>query len=114
MDKVHKPITTQYYTPSSKPFRIWPVKYGENQRLWLLQNKQLRINVRHTIQEGTGSWRKLRKEGLHGLHSLANITRASTSRKMRGGHVTRMGEKRNVYRVLKGGKMKVTTWKIKM
>jgi hypothetical protein len=22
MDKVHKPITTQYYTPSSKPFRI--------------------------------------------------------------------------------------------
>jgi hypothetical protein len=23
MDKVHKPITTQYYTPSSKPFRIY-------------------------------------------------------------------------------------------
>jgi hypothetical protein len=22
MEKVHKPITTQYYTPSSKPFRI--------------------------------------------------------------------------------------------
>jgi hypothetical protein len=23
MDKVHKPITTQYYTPSTKPFRIY-------------------------------------------------------------------------------------------
>jgi hypothetical protein len=23
MYKVHKPITTQYYTPSSKPFRIY-------------------------------------------------------------------------------------------
>jgi hypothetical protein len=23
MDKVHKPVTTQYYTPSSKPFRIY-------------------------------------------------------------------------------------------
>jgi hypothetical protein len=22
MDKVYKPVTTQYYTPSSKPFRI--------------------------------------------------------------------------------------------
>jgi hypothetical protein len=25
MDKVHKPITTQYYTPSSKPFGIYYV-----------------------------------------------------------------------------------------
>jgi hypothetical protein len=25
MDKVHKPITTQYYPPSSKPFRIYHV-----------------------------------------------------------------------------------------
>jgi hypothetical protein len=27
MDKVHKPITTQYYVPSSKPFRIYLFHY---------------------------------------------------------------------------------------
>jgi hypothetical protein len=30
MDKVHKPITTQYYTALSKPFRIYLTK--ENSR----------------------------------------------------------------------------------
>jgi hypothetical protein len=26
MDKVHKPITTQYYTPSLKPFKIHGIR----------------------------------------------------------------------------------------
>jgi hypothetical protein len=41
-----------------------------------------------------GGWRKLHNEELHNLYS---------SRKMRwAGHVARMGEKRNVYRLLVG------------
>jgi hypothetical protein len=51
----------------------------------------------------TGGWRKLRNEELHKLYSSPSAIRIITSRRMRwAGHVTRMGEKRNVYRLLVG------------
>jgi hypothetical protein len=51
--------------------------------------------------EVTGKWRKLHNEELNNLYSLPNIVRVVKSRRMRWvGHVARMGEEREVHRVL--------------
>jgi hypothetical protein len=50
-----------------------------------------------------GGWRKLHNEELHNLYSSPSIIRIIKSRRMRWErHVARMGEKRNVYRLLVG------------
>jgi hypothetical protein len=50
-----------------------------------------------------GGWRKLHNEELHNLHSSPSIIRIIKSRRMWwAGHVARMGEKRNVCRLLVG------------
>jgi hypothetical protein len=49
----------------------------------------------------TGGWRKLHNEQLHNLYSSTSIIRIIKSRLIKwAGHVARMGEKRNVYRLL--------------
>jgi hypothetical protein len=51
----------------------------------------------------TGEWKKLYNEEPHNLYSSPNIIRTIKSRRVRwAGHVARMGEKRNVYRILVG------------
>jgi hypothetical protein len=53
--------------------------------------------------EVTGEWRKLHNEELHNLYSFQDIIRQVKSRRMRwAGHVSRMGEEREVYKVLLG------------
>jgi hypothetical protein len=53
--------------------------------------------------EVTGEWRKLYNGELHNLYSSPDIIKQIKSRRMRcAGHVARMGEGRNVYRVLVG------------
>jgi hypothetical protein len=51
----------------------------------------------------TGGWRKLHNEELHNLYSSPSIIGIIKSRRMKWTeHVARMGEKRNVYRLLVG------------
>jgi hypothetical protein len=53
--------------------------------------------------EVTGGWRKLHNEELHNLYSSPSISRMITSRRMRwAGHVARIVERRNTYRILVG------------
>jgi hypothetical protein len=51
--------------------------------------------------EATGGWGKLHNEELHDLYSSPSIIRIIKWSRMRwAGHVARMGEKMNVYRLL--------------
>jgi hypothetical protein len=56
------------------------------------------------VRDGViGGWRKLHNEVLHNLYCLPSIIRMIKSRRMRwAGHVARMGEKRNAYRIWVG------------
>jgi hypothetical protein len=50
-----------------------------------------------------GEWRKLHNEEFHDLYSSPSIIRIIKAMRMRWeGHVARMGEKRNAYRLLVG------------
>jgi hypothetical protein len=53
--------------------------------------------------EVTGEWRRLHNEKLHAQYSSPNIIGGIKSRSMRwAGHVARMDNKRDVYRILVG------------
>jgi hypothetical protein len=53
--------------------------------------------------EVTADWRKLHNEEFHNLYSTPNIIRKIKLRRTRcTGHVARMGERRNAYRILVG------------
>jgi hypothetical protein len=53
--------------------------------------------------EVTREWRKLNNEELHDVYSSPSIIRIMKARRIRWvGHVARMGQKRNAYRLLVG------------
>jgi hypothetical protein len=69
----------------------------------VFENRVLRRIFRLKRDGVTGGWRKLHNEEFHNLYSSPSIIRIIKSRRMRrAGHVARMGEKRNLYRLLVG------------
>ena len=67
------------------------------------ENRVLRRVFGPKRDEVTREWRKLHNEEISDLYSLPNIVRVVKSRRMRwAGHVARMGEGRDVHRVLVG------------
>jgi hypothetical protein len=80
---------------------LWSLKLREEHRLRVFENRVLRRIFGPKRDEVTGEWRKLHNEELHDLYSSRNIMRIRKSRRMRwAGHVARMGERRNAYRLL--------------
>jgi hypothetical protein len=81
----------------------WSLTLGEEHRLRVFENRVLRRIFGAKRDGVTGEWRKLRSGELRNLYSSPEIIRQIKSRRMRwAGHVARMGEGRNVYRVLVG------------
>jgi hypothetical protein len=81
----------------------WSLTLREGYRLRVFENKVLRRIFGPKRDEVTGEWRKLHNEDLRDLYSSPSIIRIIKSRRMRrAGHVARMGEKRNAYRLLVG------------
>jgi hypothetical protein len=76
------------------------VTLREEHRLGVFENRVLRRIFGPKRDEVTGEWRKLHRGKLHNLYLSPDIIRQIKSRRMRwAGHVARMGEGRNVYRV---------------
>jgi hypothetical protein len=74
----------------------WSLTLREGHKLRLFENRVLRRIFGPKRDGVTGGWRKL-----HNLYSSPNIITIIKSRRMRWvGHVARMGEKRNVYKVI--------------
>jgi hypothetical protein len=79
----------------------WSLTLREEHRLGVFGNRVLRRIFGPKGGEVTGEWRKLHNVELRDLYSLPNIIGIIKVRRMRwAGHVGRMGEKRNAYRLL--------------
>jgi hypothetical protein len=69
----------------------------------VFENRVLRRIFGLKRDEEMGEWRKLHNKDLHDLYSSPSIIRIIKLRRMRCvGHVARMGEKWNAYRLLVG------------
>jgi hypothetical protein len=81
----------------------WSLTVREGHKPRVFENRVLRRIFgaeRDGVMEG---WRRLHNEELHNLYSSPSIIRIIKSRRMRwAAHVARMGEKRNMYRLLVG------------
>jgi hypothetical protein len=81
----------------------WSLTVREEHKLREFGNRVLRRIFGPKTDGVMGGWRKLYNEDLHNLYSSPSIIRIIKSRRMRWvGHVARMAEKRNVYRLLVG------------
>jgi hypothetical protein len=92
----------------------WSLTLREEHRLRVFENRVLRRIFGAKRDEETGEWRKLHNGELRDLCSSPSIIRIMKSRRMRwAGHVARMWEKRNAYRLLVGKLRERTTRKTK-
>jgi hypothetical protein len=102
-----KDIKFKVYTTIILPVlyrcEAWCLTLKEEHRLRVFENRVLRGIFGPERDEVTGERRKLHSRELHNLYSSPDIIRQIKSRGMRWAvHVARMGEGRNVYRVLVG------------
>jgi hypothetical protein len=75
---------------------------SEEHRLRISENRLLR-RIFGPKREEDGSWRKMHNDELYSLYYLPTIVRAIKSRMEKlAGHVARMGEGRDIYKVLVG------------
>jgi hypothetical protein len=69
----------------------------------VFENRVLRGTFAPKKDEMSGGWRKLRNDELRVLYSSPSIIRMVKSTRMRWvGHVARIGEKRNAYKLFVG------------
>ena len=81
----------------------WSLTLREERKLRVFENRLLRRLFGPKRDEVTRKCRKLHNEELNDLYSSPNNVRVIKSRRMRwAGHVARMGERRDAYRVLVG------------
>jgi hypothetical protein len=81
----------------------WSLTVRVEHKLRAFENRMLSRIFGPKRDAVTGGWRKLHNEELHNLYFSTTVIRIIKSRRMRrAGHVARMGEKRNVYRLLVG------------
>jgi hypothetical protein len=79
----------------------WCPTLKEEHRLGVFENRVLRRIFGRKRDEVTGGWRKLHNEELYDLYSSPRIIRIMKAKRTRcAGHVARLGEKRNVYRLV--------------
>jgi hypothetical protein len=84
-------------------YETWSLTLSEEHRLGVFENRVLRRILRPKRDEVAGEWRKLHNDELHDSYSSPYIIRIIKARRMRlAGHVARMGENRNAYRLLVG------------
>jgi len=79
----------------------WSLTLRQKRRLGVIENRVLRRTFGPKRDEVIGEWRNLHNEELNDVYSSPDVFRVIESTKMRWAwHVTRMGERRGVYRVL--------------
>jgi hypothetical protein len=84
-------------------YETWSLTLTYKCRTEVFENRVLRRIFGPKRDEVTREWIRLHNEKLYALYSSPNINRVIISRRMRlAGHVSCMGERRGVYRVLVG------------